>query len=277
MIEVGRVDYMRSPDAEDIFESDFFSEDKKFQTVSIHALRGGGPPGSLDELANGLLYVMNRGVIFLCFSEPKKGKFDWNRAGYAAAHVAAGPIGVVTKGLIDVAFSAKNFEKKMQQAFEHPLSFWMPYTDIETVEVVKFGGIFGKLKDVVIGIRARDSLGNSDVFWIQAKNEDETWADLFCIMKFVDESNNLLKDYIGHKTGSFEYATKLWEEALSEGEPENPEIVEESIAQKIGEYMDKKRAEMGLNDDRLIEELVARLARYKGVVSDEIYDDVMNS
>jgi len=266
---------MLSPDAEDVFNSGFFSDDKYFQILDVHGLTGDSRPSDLDEMGYGFLFVMNRGLIFLCTDDPKKGKFNWNRAGYAAAYFVGGLIGVVAKAAVDVAFDAANFKKKIAKAFEHPLSFCLPYTDIESVDIIKFDGIFGRLKDVVVEIGAVYQDGSRNNFWIRAKNDDETWLDLICTMKFLDEAQHIIPDYINHVTGSYQYGAELYSAARKKGGDEHVEEELSQVTKRIEQYIERKLAELGITDDDLLVEKRDKLARYKEHVSKEIYSAVM--
>lgn len=271
MINIGINEYLVEPSCESVFESGFFSDDKKYQVVSVHGLFGPERPSSLDEMGDGLLYIMNRGLIFICMDNPKKGTFDWRHATTATAYVAGGLVGVVAKGVAEIAYSVATADKKFKKAIEHPLTFCLPYTAIESIELVKFGGVFGKLKDIVLELRtsSRDSPGQR--YWVQAKNSDETWADLVCTMKFIDEARHFVSDYIGTKTGSREYADSLVEQAIAERGEENLESATEDIKNMVTAFIERRMTELELTDEKLEREMRDLLRRYKSYVSRDMY------
>ena len=267
-MHISRTPYLRTPSLDDIFESGYYLE--SMQTVRVHALHGDKPPKSLDQMGEHVVYIMNRGLVALCVGNPKSGVFNWGRIGTEAAGRAGGIVGVLAVAAVSAAARGGK-DKQFRKALEHPLSFYVGFTDIVSIEILKFGGVFGRLKDVVVEITAEDAGGKKRTLWIQAKNDDESWGSALGIMKFTDELQNSSSDYVAHVTNSSLKAASLRNAHPRTTGESSEKLLAETTNAELREHITATLKELNIGDDEIVAELRRSMSRFKGLVPDSVY------
>jgi len=276
MKTIERLVHYVTPGFDTVIESDFAIDDSSFQVINLKGIISGECPSDLETMGEGLLLLKERGLIFLCLKEPKYTSFALDRAGTCASWAVAGFVGVFAKEFISSLWGHKRLKKRLNKSLQNPNTFYIPFSDVVSVENYKIGGIFGKLKDVIVNIRTLDNLGNKGSFWLQAKNDDETWPEMIIQLKFYDEVINYKNEYIINEIG----LRGFLEEIKAKEFPNADEIStddQKEINIRIEEYIDENVDKIEISDDELRTNMLNDLSRYESLIDGNIYREIISS
>ena len=272
---------------EEIEASGFFVEDEdKLQVMHIHALEAKDAPNSMDYMAEGALLFCNRGFLFCCARNPKSGAgVGLSRGVRGATAYAAGALGGLVYGAID----GLNYQAKLKKSLENPHTFHIPFNRVVGIGTHKIGGIFGKLKDLILQITVVAEEGGQSTYWIEAYDRDEAWPTLITQAIFLDVAQNYMQDLIESKLGKdwkaplVKIATEKLESDLPKHITKNGDPVQETkefkekLSAEMGDLVGECLRENGFHDGDLDFALENRLREFEGIVDNDLYEAVMNS
>jgi hypothetical protein len=231
MLSIERSKYLISPTDSDVINSGLNDERKAFSEYTFRASKV--KPKELDSLPRGLLYLMNRGMVFYCLKGPKS---FLEKAMSQPGLV--GVVGVIPDAAIKTYLDYRSMnlcddrERKVAKAAKHPCSFVLPYSDIvEIEEKFQIRGTWGKSKGELVRIESQDASNQRRTYWIEDLPIN-TLPYVLMTLKLEDEASHMHHDFL-------ERATKM--------ESSQPE-------------------------DKVRDLLAADFGRYRGVVGADIFE-----
>jgi hypothetical protein len=277
MLRFTKNDYIESSDFDDIMASDFVLEDKRFQGIILHGLVGEAAPTKLDNMGEGWLFLKDKGMVFICTDEPKSpAKAAAQRAADIAPWYLAGALGGAVKGLVDFGLEMKRFDKKIEKGLSSSNTFVVSFSDIVSIDVVKFGGIFGKLKDVALKLGVRSADNVDQVCWVEGKAmwglADEDWVELIIQSKCIDEATRFAHEFMYKETRCKEYVDSIVSDWKQSGKDAEEEVFRTQLMKRAAEYMQQEFESAGHTEETVRSRLQGHLEQYKNLVSSDVYN-----
>ena len=229
-------------------------------------------------MAEGLLYLMNRGIVFLCLKNPKEGlRKTWSGWSDRATIYAAGVPGVMVKALVESFIEAHGMEEKIVKALENPNSFSLPYPDIVELDIAKIGGIWGRLKDVIVKVGVQQAPDTKTTYWLEARNNDETWPTLLATLKFYDEGLHFRDDYLAGVVDANAFVANWIKENNESDIDSMSEAKRTLMTRECEEYVAQALGDSGYTTEKIRAQLRSDLCRYKDCVSPEILEQMLGA
>jgi hypothetical protein len=278
MTLISRSEYLRTPDAGKILDDGFNPEFKKLQGLRIHGYISETQPKDLDSMAEGLFSFMNRGILFLCLKNPKVGlRHSFSGWSDRLAAGAGGVPGAMVKSLVESLIESHGMEEKVAKACENPNSFIIPYPDIIEMDNAKVGGIWGKMKDIIVKVVVQNAPDAKTTYWLEAKNNDEGWPSVLATMKFYDEALHIHDDFISKVADAPAFIAD-W--MSKNNEPDFDKMSETKRSLMIKEcqdYVARTLSDSGYTTERIKAHLIDELNRYKDCVPSGILEQIVTA